>query len=115
MDAPWLIKANNSVARVFARFLGILGTQFGGSGKQKKIKNHNLEKRNKGIKDAPWLIKANYWVAIVRRLIEAHENITNVLRPNSDRNMAFVLFDSVCDELSISNSSDAVKSKKSQA
>ena len=67
---PWLIKDNYWLARVFARYLGIQGTQFGGIGRhkaQKVEKNHNLKKRNPKYRDAPWLIKANNWVARFNR------------------------------------------------
>ena len=40
-DAPWLIKANYWVAGVIARFLGILGTKFGGIARQKNLKKYN--------------------------------------------------------------------------
>ena len=45
-DAPWLITANYWVATVFAKFLGILETQFWGIGRQKTWKNQILNYTN---------------------------------------------------------------------
>ena len=44
VETQLLLNLVKSIARVFARFLGILGTQFGGIGRQNKVENNTTQR-----------------------------------------------------------------------